>query len=770
MKRNSLIRNIFVISVIIAIIFPLINIYFVFPSIKNLLIENAEEEALRVGNHLSAMLLKNTDELTHDSITHNLSLKKYQSLLHDFQLMKLKIFNHSGETLYSSSHEEIGEINNRDYFHEIVATGQTYSKVAKKNTQTLEGQIVNVDVVETYVPIMLGDKFIGAFEVYYDISTRNQKLHDLVILFSIITLTLMLCYLIALIYVVVRNDKRESNIDSASLPARFKSPFYLMIMITASLFISETGVMLIISSLPTLSTLHEALFDSILLVMFVSPMLYFFMLRPLLKHISDLKKAKDQISHMSFHDKLTNLPNRNLFEDRLKQAVIQAERNNRKIGIFFLDLDNFKRINDSFGHQTGDLLLRKIAERLISGLRTIDIVKKHGADQDLPTIARMGGDEFTILLTEINTAQDTIRIAELIKNIISEPFKLYDQEVFITSSVGIAAYPDDGRDVNSLLKNAHSAMYYAKESGRNNFQFYEKSMNKSAYNRLILENELRTAIDNKEFILHYQPRIDIRSGKTISMEALIRWIQPEKGTISPLEFIPLAEESGLIVPIGEWVLRNACRQIREWQNSGLQPVRISINLSAQQFAKKNLVHIIDKTLKEFSLDPSCLELEITESVLMQNTELTISMLSDLKKMGIQLSMDDFGTGYSSFSYLKLFPLDVLKIDRSFINDIPHNADSASIVAAIIAMSHNLNLTVIAEGVETEQQLDYLREKGCDEVQGFLFSRPLPVEEMSKWLSMNMPEEELSDLFFNQNNESADEIPLPDMVPPAGSQM
>jgi diguanylate cyclase (GGDEF)-like protein len=442
------------------------------------------------------------------------------------------------------------------------------------------------------------------------------------------------------------------------------------------------------------------------------------------------KRAEDRILRMAYFDNLTSLPNRALFHDRLKQALAHAERYEVNSALMFIDLDNFKRINDTLAHRVGDLLLQGVAERLSRYIRTSDTVARQKEIALTNTVARLGGDEFTVFLTEVKSMENVAKVAQRILNILSQPFQLDGHEVFTTGSIGIAMYPHDGTETDTLLKNADIAMYHAKEQGRNNFQFYKKSMNETAFDRLSMENSLRKAIERDEFLLYYQPRLDIRSGEVVALEALLRWQHPEKGIIEPADFIPIAEESGLIIPIGEWVLQSACAQNKIWQESDLHMrIAVSLNISGRQFTQASLIHIIEKVLADFSLDPRYLELEITESVIMQNAEVTMRMLQKLKRMGVKLSMDDFGTGYSSFNYLKQFPLDIIKIDRSFIQDVTKNREDATIVKAIIAMAQSLQLKVIAEGVETEEQLEFLRAQGCNEMQGYLLSRPVPPKEV-----------------------------------------
>jgi diguanylate cyclase (GGDEF)-like protein len=456
-----------------------------------------------------------------------------------------------------------------------------------------------------------------------------------------------------------------------------------------------------------------------------------------IRYAIERKRTEDRILRMAYYDTLTDLPNRSLFHDRLSKALAHAARYSGTCALLFLDLDNFKRINDTLEHRIGDLLLKGVADRLSNYVRSGDTVARQAVSLLTNTVARLGGDEFTILLTEISTLQDAARVGQRILNLLAQPFSLDGHEVFVTASIGIAIFPSDGEDMNTLIKNADSAMYHAKELGKNNFQFYKQSMNDTALERLTLENSLRKALERREFLLYYQPRIDLPSGDIIGLEALIRWEHKEMGLIYPRQFIPLAEETGLIIPIGEWVLKSACRQNKIWQSSGFicTPVTVSLNLSGLQFRQKDLIKIIEKVLDDSGLNPYYLELEITESVIMKNPEATAVMLHQLKKMGVRISMDDFGTGYSSFNYLKQFPLDIVKIDRSFIKDVTESREDAAIVKAIIVMAHTLNLRVVAEGVETQEQLELLRGFGCDELQGFLFSQPLPAEEISEFLTI-----------------------------------
>ena len=434
---------------------------------------------------------------------------------------------------------------------------------------------------------------------------------------------------------------------------------------------------------------------------------------------------EEKLYHQAHYDPLTDLPNRTLLKDRLPQALVRAKRNNTQVAVLFLDLDRFKSINDSLGHAAGDLFLREITHRLTQCVRAID------------TVARLGGDEFTIIIPDITINQDVtsdiILIADKILSVVAEPFMLHGHEVSTTASIGIALSPRDADDYDELLKNADSAMYHAKSKGRGNYQFYSPDLNAAAIERLDMENSLRHALDQDQLELYYHAQVEISSGQIVGAEALLRWWHPSKGLIPPAKFIPLAEQTGLIVPIGEWVLKTACAQNKAWRNAGLAPIRVAINLAARQFSDQDLVRKIEQILRQTGLDPEGLELEITEGTVMEDTETAIKILNDLKGMGLQVAIDDFGTGYSSLTYLKQFPIDTLKIDQSFVRDITTDRHDASIVATIIGLGHSLNLKVVAEGVETEEQLRMLRSSRCDEFQGYLTSKPLPAREFEALL-------------------------------------
>lgn len=438
--------------------------------------------------------------------------------------------------------------------------------------------------------------------------------------------------------------------------------------------------------------------------------------------ISERKASERRIHRLAYYDALTHLPNRTLFQDRLHTALLQAERHQQWVVLMFLDLDRFKPINDSLGHAAGDRMLKEVAERL-----------SHCVSDD-DTVARMGGDEFTLLLPgqrdREKALNQAIQVAEQILASLARPFTLEGREFFVTASIGVALSPQDGAELSQLMKNADTAMYHAKEMGKNNFQFYQAEMNARALERIELESDLRRAIEQHEFVLHYQPQFTGDGRRLTGAEALVRWQHPKRGLIPPVEFIPVLEELGLVAQVGDWLLEQACLQLKEWHRDKVRVPKVSVNLSARQFADGQLGERIAGILKDTGIPPACLELELTESILMSDVSQAMQILSGLKRLGLAIAVDDFGTGYSSLNYLKQFPIDVLKIDRSFVDGLPHGEQDAQIARAIIAMAHSLNLMVIAEGVESQAQLDFLREHGCDEVQGFLFGRPVPADQFA----------------------------------------
>jgi len=437
--------------------------------------------------------------------------------------------------------------------------------------------------------------------------------------------------------------------------------------------------------------------------------------------ITEHKQTEEHMRHLAHYDALTNLPNRTLFNDRLGQALINAQRDNGKAAVMFLDLDRFKNINDTLGHGIGDLLLQEVAVRLTGCVRQGD------------TVSRLGGDEFVVLLPELNDEKDARLVAQKLLNAAAFPMVLGGHELHISASIGISYYPMDGANSEALMKNADVAMYRAKEEGRNNFQFYHASMNARSFERLAMETSMRYALNRGEFELYYQPRFSLPEGRIVGAEALIRWNHPDLGLVSPGLFIPLAEETGLILPIGEWVLKQVAAQGMSWQQAGFPRLSLAVNVSARQFRRVDFAGEVLQILRNSGFDPHHLELELTESTLMTHAEENIETLKKLNALGIRIAIDDFGTGYSSLSYLKRLPVDILKIDRSFVSEVPDNRDGVAIVEAIIAMAHSLGLHIIAEGVETTEQLEFLQMRKCNEIQGYYFSHPLPVEQFEQLL-------------------------------------
>jgi len=432
-----------------------------------------------------------------------------------------------------------------------------------------------------------------------------------------------------------------------------------------------------------------------------------------------------EVSHLAQYDILTNLPNRLLLKDRISQAIATARRNSTTVAVLFLDLDGFRNINASLGHAVGDRLLQSVAKRLSNSVRSSD------------TVSRQGGDEFVVLLSEIRLPSDAGIAARKILTAVTEPHEFDNHNVELKASIGLSTYPEDGQDAESLLKNADTAMYQGKKRGHNNYQFFNQDMNVRAIERQSIEADLRTALKRQEFVLHYQPKIDLRTEKITGAEALIRWVHPDRGLVPPLQFIPVAEESGLILPIGRWVLREACRQVQEWIYAGLPATPVAVNSSSLEFRSGTFLETLRSTLKETGLDPRFLELELTESVLMKHAESSASVLNTLKSIGVRLAVDDFGTGYSSLSYLKRFPIDSLKIDQSFVHDIATDMDDAAIVSAVITMAKSLKKFVIAEGVETKEQMTFLQAHGCDEAQGYYFSKPVIADQFAMLLQTGM---------------------------------
>jgi predicted signal transduction protein with EAL and GGDEF domain/FixJ family two-component response regulator len=464
----------------------------------------------------------------------------------------------------------------------------------------------------------------------------------------------------------------------------------------------------------------------------------------LVRDISERKRAEEQIRRLAYCDSLTGIPNRQAFLEMLERELQRSKIGNKKFAVLFMDLDAFKRINDTLGHNVGDQLLQQVSERLRETIRPSDLLSRaelvtraaplnSTGTNEGTNLARLGGDEFTILIPDLERVEHALNVAHRVKDAMRRPFLIEGHEIFVTASIGISLFPEDGDDCTSLLKFADTAMYHAKTCGKNNAKLYSSSLTMQIMSHVKLEVGLRRALQNDELYLLYQPQLDVRSNEIVGVEALVRWRHAERGIVSPTEFIPLAEETGLIVPIGEWVLRTACFQARQWQKLMRRPVRMAVNLSAKQFKDENLSQIVLSALQDTGLDPRLLELELTEGTLMDDAKATLSTLEQLRGIGVHLSIDDFGTGYSSMNYLKRFDVRALKIDRSFISGLPQDSENAAITRAIIAMAHGLKMVVVAEGVETGEQLGMLEEYGCDLVQGFYLGRPAPAETVSGML-------------------------------------
>jgi len=439
------------------------------------------------------------------------------------------------------------------------------------------------------------------------------------------------------------------------------------------------------------------------------------------RDMGERKRFEEELRHQATHDSLTGLPNRVLLQDRLETALMTAQRQKIGVAVLFLDLDNFKRINDTLGHSAGDALLRQVGERLRNRLRTTD------------TVGRRGGDEFMVVFNHPCDVKEVMAVVNKVRGVFAQPFNCEGEELFVTCTLGVALSPEDGRDAETLVKNADIAMYRAKEKGKDQYQFYIPDMNAESRAMLTLETELRRALDRGEFVLHYQPQLDVRSRRTVGFEALIRWQHPRQGLLMPDQFVPLLEESGLIVSVGEWVLRSACAQWRAWRAQGWRGLRVAINVSARQFGSSDIVELVRQVVEEEQVPPACVELEVTETVVMQDVMRAAEILNDLRRIGVRPAIDDFGTGYASLSYLKRFAIDILKIDQSFVYDVDSDYDDAAIIEAITSLGHNLGMEVVAEGVETQAQLEFLRSQGCDTVQGYLVGRPMPIVEIENFL-------------------------------------
>ncbi len=776
------------------------------PRYTDLLVENTEEEAHRAGAHLSFMLFGKEDGVITQETLSNVNVPKIMEDTRLLVIQKLKIFSSSGEILFSTDKKEIGQVNRKDYFSQIVAKGKPYTKTVSKNSETASGSLSKADVVESYVPIMRQEKFAGAFEIYYDISKRKSKLDALVtrLYWTIFPSSLALLGIIVFLFlkgsknfkklreaesklqmayaeveqqVLDRTDElRRANVQ-LNKEIQYRKEYEKQMILAASVFENTIEGIVITDSEGIIQRINKAFttitgfkpeeaigknprilksdrHDRAFYEKMWKSLTTFGMWEgeiwnrrkngetypgwlsinaikgsegktihyvSLFHDITDIKHGEEQLQYQANYDALTGLANRQLFNDRLQMAITHASRNELPLGVLYIDLDDFKNVNDSHGHYFGDLLLKQVAERLTACCRAED------------TVARLSGDEFLLLAQFIRKEEPAAtRLAERIVESLKKPF-MGDKQIYVNASIGITIYPHDGKDIETLIKNADVAMYRAKGQGKNQFRLFTDVMNREVMRRITLGNDLRGGLEREEFIVYYQPKVNIQTGIVSGMEALVRWNHLKKEMVQPGEFISLAEDNGVILPLGEWVLSTACRQAGEFSVACHRDFCVAVNLSVKQFRQENLVEMIRETLNKTGLSPNLLTIEITESIVISDTDATIKILKLLKELGIHVSIDDFGTGYSSLSYLKKMPLSELKIDKSFIDDTPDDADSCAIIKMILSLAKSLKLKTVAEGVETTKQLAFLRDEGCDEMQGYLFSKPLPATEMTTLL-------------------------------------
>lgn len=695
-----------------------------------------------------------------------------EAMVGDLPVIKIKIFDTHGKTLFSTDPSQTGIVKPPEYPGSRVArNGEVISTMSEReNFRIIDGShVYNRTVLSSYLPLYsVQDKtLIGVFEIYSDITARLAEIKRKQFEVTLMVLAILGILYLTLMLFVARADRiltrQEKDYKQATeLSSRLgrlldesSNEIYMfnaeslkfthvnkggrdnlgysaqelkrMTALDLKPEISREEFIALIEPLRTgevdqvhFETIHQRKDGSrypVDVMLQYSPEEEPPVYVAIILDMTEKKKTDDTLNYLAYYDNLTGLPNRRLFVDRLEQAMKMADRHEQLVAVLFLDLDQFKKVNDSLGHDAGDTLLKDAAQRLSSCLRASD------------TVARWGGDEFCLLLQDIHTIDNVNTVAEKIIAHFAESFEIKGKKMFATASIGIILYPLDDNDIETLLKNADAAMYHAKDKGRNNYQFYNHEMTVRLEQRLELEHELRHALEREEFMLMYQPQVDVRVNRMIGIEALIRWQHPERGIVSPDQFIDVAEETGLIVPIGEWVLMQACNQMQVLRKSGLPIDHISVNLSVRQLREASLVDKVAMALDQTGLEPSMLDLEITESMLMSDMERVIRILKSLSDLGVSISVDDFGTGHSSLSYLKQFPISTLKIDRSFICDIPGDKDDMSITIAIINMARGLGIKTVAEGVETREQLEFLQANKCNLMQGYYFSRPVGFDEI-----------------------------------------
>jgi diguanylate cyclase (GGDEF)-like protein len=609
--------------------------------------------------------------------------------MHDTRVVRVKLYDLNGRTLFSTDAAQIGEDKSRNAGFLSARQGRPISEIIHRSQFSAFEQVIeNRDMLSSYVALRRGNQgpVEGVLEVYTDVTEvlrsidKGQRQVTLSVIAVLTLLYGMLFFIVRHADTVIKSQYAQQHRTEQALRESQEHLDRRVRERTAELEVTN---------------------------------------RTLEMEVLERKHAEQRIQYMAYHDALTGLPNRILLEDRIKQSLAWADRRGIRLAVAFIDLDHFKNINDSLGHHIGDQVLQVLAQRLSLCLREGD------------TIARIGGDEFVVSLPDVVPYADLSQMARNLLDSIALRIDIAGHELHLTASIGIAFYPEHGQDVTTLMRNADTAMYSAKQLGRNQHKIFAEHMNTQIQQRLSMERDMRHALDDGGFVLHYQPIVDIESGAIVGAEALLRWPNTHKDWIAPAEFIPVAEESGLIAPLGVWVLEQACRQLRAWRELGLRDFTLAVNLSSRHFMTEGLAATVASMIQRTEINPACLHLEITESLLMSQSETILANFDGLGRLGIRFSIDDFGTGYSSLGFLKRFPIHLLKLDRSFIHDLPDNADSVAIVTAVIAMAKSLDMIVVAEGVETNAQLAFLKQLGCDRMQGFLFSQPAPAAEFIK---------------------------------------